>query len=56
MESECWICGATENLVADHDHDTDEFRGTLCRLCNSGIGMLGDSSERVARAALYLER
>lgn len=56
MGGKCEICESTDRLVADHDHDTDEFRGTLCSNCNAGIGLLGDNLERVQRAALYLER
>ena len=26
----CEICGRTEKLCGDHNHNTDKFRGTLC--------------------------
>lgn len=29
----------------DHDHKTKEFRGYLCKRCNTGTGLIGDSVE-----------
>jgi hypothetical protein len=40
----------------DHNHVTGVVRGILCAPCNSGIGLLGDTYERVAAAATYLLR
>lgn len=40
--------------VADHDHETELFRGWLCHKCNLGLGNLGDNAERCKRAAVYL--
>lgn len=67
-ESECRICGATENLVLDHkhgmpcevNHSGDNgciqcFRGVLCSSCNYGIGLLKDCPERIRNALRYLE-
>jgi len=51
----CEICGSTENLVADHDHSTGLFRGTLCEDCNFGLGRFKDQPELLSRARLYLE-
>jgi hypothetical protein len=61
----CVICGKvpSEDLDAkwnqkvlhvDHDHLTGKIRGLLCSDCNRGIGFLGESAERLERAALYL--
>lgn len=63
----CKICGAHEDdlpkkLFVDHDHahcgDTkgcpDCVRGLLCQPCNSAIGLMGDSPERLFAAAEYL--
>jgi hypothetical protein len=40
--------------VADHNHETEEFRGWLCHKCNLGLGNLGDDAERCKRASEYL--
>lgn len=40
--------------VADHDHETEQFRGWLCHKCNLGLGNLGDDAERCKRAMEYL--
>ena len=40
--------------VADHNHETEQFRGWLCHKCNLGLGNLGDDSTRCLRAAEYL--
>jgi hypothetical protein len=54
----CQICGATKRrLCVDHCHKSKEMkvRGILCDLCNSGIGKLGDTSEALLKAFLYLK-
>lgn len=51
----CAICKCDSgDLVVDHDHTTGEVRGVLCRNCNGGLGMLGDSVERLRAALAYL--
>ena len=40
----------------DHDHDTKEFRGWLCKKCNTGMGALGDDLESLLRAVQYLAK
>ena len=52
----CEICHSVSNLVYDHDHITMEFRGVLCRGCNSALGHLGDNKEGVAKALEYLNK
>ena len=58
----CECCGRTAedpqrgDLVLDHDHDTDTFRGWICERCNIGIGKLGDTIEGLKNAIRYLER
>lgn len=52
----CEVCGTKENLCYDHCHDTLEFRGVLCKKCNTGIGMLGDTLDSLKKAVAYLSR
>ena len=40
----------------DHDHDSGEFRGWLCKKCNTGMGALGDDLESLLRAVQYLAK
>lgn len=42
-------------LNLDHDHITGEFRGWLCRNCNSAAGLLRDSVNTVFGLAEYLD-
>ena len=46
----------TNNLVLDHDHATNQFRGWICDACNIGIGKLGDNIEGVQSAIIYLQK
>ena len=52
----CEICDSTKELCYDHDHDTMEFRGVLCRGCNRSLGQLGDSLEGMMKVVNYLKR
>jgi hypothetical protein len=52
----CACCKRIDKLFCDHDHSTKEFRSWICRNCNSGIGLLGDSEEGLRQALAYLER
>jgi len=55
----CAICRGADSrgrrLAVDHNHITGVVRALLCDTCNRGIGLLGDSSERLHAAARYLE-
>jgi Recombination endonuclease VII len=56
-EGKCAICRKSfEKLFVDHDHSTKKVRELLCRHCNSGLGMFGDSEEFLLRAVAYLRK
>ncbi len=56
QQAQCAICGKVfcDDDCIDHDHDTNELRGLLCKLCNVGIGALKDSSAVCLKASEYL--
>ena len=59
LNDQCEICGLVfpdrRAAQRDHDHDTKEFRGTLCRGCNMALGRFSDV-DILERAVNYLER
>jgi len=45
------------NLCVDHDHNTGEIRGLLCRHCNTQISRwLQDDPDKIKRVLKYFER
>lgn len=52
----CEICGETVKRYWDHDHETGEHRGWLCRNCNVAIGMMKNDPMIACAAAEYLSR
>lgn len=53
----CQCCGSDEHrLVLDHCYKTETFRGWICHRCNMSIGHLGDNTEGLENAILYLKR
>jgi len=58
FETPCDCCGKPvyRNWQLDHCHDTGEFRGWLCKQCNTGLGNLGDTLKSLKLAVEYLER
>lgn len=51
----CAYCGEQgDDLVVDHDHDTDRIRGMVHRSCNAKIGP--HTAATVTRLADYLTR
>lgn len=65
QHGKCAICSQepeTKLLAVDHDHSCcpgqkscgDCIRGLLCSNCNTALGLLDDSIERLRRAQAYL--
>lgn len=58
----CAIClkpptkGNGKKLCIDHCHTTGKIRGLLCCACNSAIGNMEDSIERLESAKEYLRK
>lgn len=64
----CAVCGGLnlngKALTVDHDHKCCSGRGScgkcvrglLCANCNTGVGMMADSPQRLRDAADYLEK
>jgi hypothetical protein len=66
QEGKCLICsefetvidprtGKVKSLSVDHNHETGEIRGLLCRRCNIGLSYFKESSGLLKRASFYLE-
>jgi len=62
QDGKCAICGdamvprgrKSNAACVDHNHETNEVRGLLCRACNHGIGNLKDSPLVLQSAIKYL--
>ena len=57
QDGTCPVCDKAidaEGSAIDHNHETGEVRGILCKSCNRALGLLGDSPETMARAESYL--
>jgi hypothetical protein len=54
--TKCELCGTTEKIVFDHDHETKVHRGWLCDPCNRSMGVLGDNVEGMIRVLNYLNK
>ena len=58
----CDVCGQppgerdprSKRLCIEHDHETGEFRGLVCRKCNLAIGLMDDNPKWLIEAANYL--
>ena len=60
----CAVCGLPETtitrgylqpLAVDHDHSSGKIRGLLCVKCNTALGLLKDSKERIKTLLEYIE-
>lgn len=58
QDERCLICGKSfiepSEACIDHDHETDEIRGLLCRKCNAGLGLFNDDHKIIMKAMEYL--
>ena len=64
QDGKCMICrsplakykghGDSPTACVDHDHETGQVRGLLCRKCNTGIGCFNDSPDLMDSAIEYL--
>lgn len=56
-QGKCAICKqpCTE-LRVDHNHSTGQVRGLLCHACNTAIGFLEESLDRLQNAIAYLNK
>jgi hypothetical protein len=53
----CALCNKKKNnLVFDHNHQTNRFRGYLCNECNRSIGMLGENMENMVKILNYINK
>lgn len=51
----CAICTvAKDSLDIDHNHETGIVRALLCNRCNTAIGLLEESPDRMLTAAAYV--
>lgn len=56
----CALCrklgriGRNGKFYVDHCHDTGRVRGLVCRPCNTSLGILGDTPEKMERVMRYL--
>ena len=55
----CFVCRQPEmvqpQLVVDHNHETGDIRKLLDTPCNTVLGLVGESPERLRALADYLE-
>lgn len=49
-------CVSGQRLSVDHDHETDEVRGLLCKHCNAAMGMLKEDEDIIFNMMEYLKK
>jgi len=52
----CAICEQPCRLCKDHCHSTGRKRGTICHICNFGLGNFKDNVQSLKNAIQYLYR
>lgn len=53
----CEVCGGNDGgIVFDHCHQHGHARGWLCGHCNTALGLIRDSPDRLLKLAAYLRR
>lgn len=50
----CEICGTFSKLCIDHNHETGKVRGCLCIGCNTFLGHITKSPNKLTKALEYL--
>lgn len=51
----CALCYEASATQVDHNHETGQIRGLLCKNCNTALGKFRDDPERLRVAVDYLE-
>lgn len=54
QDNKCAACHDATKLVVDHCHTTGKIRGLLCRKCNTALGQLDDSKDKVVSLLEYI--
>lgn len=54
--TKCELCEKTKDIVFDHDHVSNTFRGWLCDPCNRSIGVLGDDIAGMLKVINYMNK
>lgn len=54
--TKCELCSSTKDIVFDHDHNKNSFRGWLCDPCNRSMGVLGDDAQSLLKTVAYLAK
>jgi hypothetical protein len=53
----CELCGSLDKpIVYGHDHETGNFRGWICTMCNKALGCIKDDRRTLLNMLRYLNR
>lgn len=63
QQNKCKLCnrifgevkGRLDTAQVDHDHATGKVRGIICGVCNTAMGKLGDTVEKIERIVKYMK-